>query len=44
MVADDAQYVSSVVQTSGEMFQDNIEGVSSTNTQSTKEEILAAGG
>ncbi|KAI3944972.1 hypothetical protein MKW92_051069 [Papaver armeniacum] len=35
----DAQYVSS-----GEMFHDNIEGVSSTNTQSTKEEILAVGG
>ncbi|KAI3858545.1 hypothetical protein MKX03_005593 [Papaver bracteatum] len=40
----DAPYVSSVVQTSGEMFQDNMEGVSSTNTRSTKEETPAAGG
>ncbi|KAI3982644.1 hypothetical protein MKX01_031383 [Papaver californicum] len=40
----DAQYVSSVVQTSREMFQDNMEGVSSTETKSTKEEIVAAEG
>ncbi|MCL7028124.1 hypothetical protein MKW94_020339 [Papaver nudicaule] len=42
----DAQYVSSVVQTSREMFQDNTEGISSEDKQSTKdkEEILAAGG
>ncbi|KAI3918261.1 hypothetical protein MKX01_041581 [Papaver californicum] len=39
-----AQYVSSVVQTSRDMFQDNMEGISSMEAKSTKEEIVAAGG